>query len=119
VRNSNLDFDEDDATNRLYARFVRHDSTAENMRVLQGYLERFGRLVGFCTQTRRDCFRQQSRPGAESNAWTKTRRKCRRPRLPGIKRTAHCLDTGSGYRLIPRKPRQGSNVIPDRTRSIS
>ncbi len=39
----------DDATSRLYARFVRHDSTAENMRVLQGYLERFGRPQAFYT----------------------------------------------------------------------
>src|ERR1700680_1199641 len=39
----------DDATSRLYARFVRHDSTAENMRVLQGYLERFGRPLAFYT----------------------------------------------------------------------
>ena len=33
----------DDATSRLFARFVRHDSTAENMRVRRGYRERFGR----------------------------------------------------------------------------
>jgi transposase len=39
----------DDATSRLYARFVRHDSTAENMRVLQSYLERFGRPLAFYT----------------------------------------------------------------------
>ena len=39
----------DDATSRVYARFVEHDSTAENMRVLQGYLERFGRPVAFYT----------------------------------------------------------------------
>ena len=39
----------DDATSRVYARFAGHDSTAENMRVLQGYLERFGRPVAFYT----------------------------------------------------------------------
>jgi hypothetical protein len=33
----------DDATSRLWARFVRHDSTAENMQVLRVYLERYGR----------------------------------------------------------------------------
>jgi transposase len=39
----------DDATSRLFARFVRHDSTAENMRVLREYLERFGRPMAFYT----------------------------------------------------------------------
>lgn len=39
----------DDATSRLHARFVLHDSTAENMRVLQGYLEQFGRPGAFYT----------------------------------------------------------------------
>ncbi|MEZ5356723.1 MAG: DDE-type integrase/transposase/recombinase [Bryobacteraceae bacterium] len=35
----------DDATSRLYARFVRSDSTEENMKVLWGYVEKFGRPV--------------------------------------------------------------------------
>jgi transposase len=39
----------DDATSRLFARFVRHDSTEENMRLLWSYLERFGRPVSFYT----------------------------------------------------------------------
>jgi DNA-binding Lrp family transcriptional regulator len=39
----------DDATSRLYARFVRHDSTEENMKLLWSYLERFGRPVRFYT----------------------------------------------------------------------
>jgi hypothetical protein len=30
----------DDATSRLFARFVRHDSTEENMKLLWSYLER-------------------------------------------------------------------------------
>jgi transposase len=37
----------DDATSRLWARFVRHDSTEENMKLLWSYLERFGRLLAF------------------------------------------------------------------------
>jgi hypothetical protein len=32
----------DDATSRLLARFVEHDSTEDNMRLLQSYLERTG-----------------------------------------------------------------------------
>jgi len=39
----------DDATSRLHARFVRHDSTAENMRVLWSYVELYGRPLAFYT----------------------------------------------------------------------
>ncbi|MGD1101217.1 MAG: ISNCY family transposase [Terriglobia bacterium] len=39
----------DDATSRAYARLVGHDSTEENLRVLWGYLERWGRPVEFYT----------------------------------------------------------------------
>jgi hypothetical protein len=39
----------DDATSRLFARFVRHDSTAENMKLLWSYVEKFGRPLAFYT----------------------------------------------------------------------
>jgi DNA-binding Lrp family transcriptional regulator len=39
----------DDATSQGYGRFVRQDSTEENLRVLWGYLERWGRPVEFYT----------------------------------------------------------------------
>jgi transposase len=39
----------DDATSQLTARFVRHDSTEENMRLLWSYLEAHGRPVAFYT----------------------------------------------------------------------
>jgi hypothetical protein len=39
----------DDATSRLFARFVRHDSREENMRLLWTYVERFGRPLAFYT----------------------------------------------------------------------
>jgi transposase len=35
----------DDATSRALARFARHDSTAENMRLLWDWVERYGRMV--------------------------------------------------------------------------
>jgi hypothetical protein len=35
----------DDATSRALARFASHDSTAENMRLLWAWLERYGRMV--------------------------------------------------------------------------
>jgi DNA-binding IscR family transcriptional regulator len=39
----------DDASSRLHARFVLHDSTAENMRLLWSYVERHGRPVSYYT----------------------------------------------------------------------
>jgi hypothetical protein len=39
----------DDATSRLLARFVRHDTTEENMKLLWSYLEKFGRPLAFYT----------------------------------------------------------------------
>ena len=39
----------DDATSRLSARFVRHDSTEENMKLLKSYVEKFGRPLAFYT----------------------------------------------------------------------
>jgi hypothetical protein len=39
----------DDATGELMARFAAHDSTAENMRLLQTYLEKNGRPAAFYT----------------------------------------------------------------------
>jgi len=39
----------DDATSRLFARFVRHDTTEENMRLLWRYVEKFGRPLAFYT----------------------------------------------------------------------
>ncbi|MCL5742654.1 MAG: hypothetical protein M1541_01815, partial [Acidobacteria bacterium] len=39
----------DGATSRLFARFVRRDSTEENMKLLWNYLEKFGRPLTFYT----------------------------------------------------------------------
>ena len=61
----------DDATSRLFARFVRHDSTEENMRLLWSYLEKFGRPVAFYTdkaslfQTAQK--RKRDQPGVEKD----------------------------------------------------
>ena len=62
----------DDATSRLLARFVRHDSTEENMRLLWSYLETFGRPLSFYTdkashfQTTEK--RRRDEPGVEKDA---------------------------------------------------
>ena len=39
----------DDATSRLWARLAEHDSTEENLRVLEGWLRRYGRPVAYYT----------------------------------------------------------------------
>jgi len=62
----------DDATSRLLARFVRHDSTEENMKLLWSYVEKFGRPVTFYTdkaslfQTAEK--RKRDEPGVEKDA---------------------------------------------------
>ena len=62
----------DDATSELTARFVRHDSTEENMRVLEMYLQRHGRPVAFYTDKaslfRTAEKRRRDRPGEEVDA---------------------------------------------------
>jgi hypothetical protein len=61
----------DDATSRLFARFVRHDTSEENMRLLWAYLERFGRPLAFYTdkagmfQVAVKTKRQQQREGLD------------------------------------------------------
>jgi hypothetical protein len=62
----------DDATSRLFARFVQHDSTAENLKLLWSYLEKFGRPLTFYTdkaslfQTAEK--RKRDEPGVEKDA---------------------------------------------------
>lgn len=51
----------DDATSQPWARFVAEDSTAENMRVLWGYLQRYGRPVAFYTD-KASMFQTSRRP---------------------------------------------------------
>lgn len=62
----------DDATSRLFARFVRHDSTEENMKLVRSYVEKFGRPIAFYTdkaalfQTAEK--RKRDEPGVEKDA---------------------------------------------------
>lgn len=61
----------DDATSRLFARFVRHDSTEENMRLLWSYLEKFGRPLAFYTDKaslfRNNEKRRRDEPGVDKD----------------------------------------------------
>src|SRR6202162_5030109 len=62
----------DDATSRLFARFVRHDSTEENMKLLWSYLEKVGRPLSFYTDKasmfRTAEKRKRDEPGVEKDA---------------------------------------------------
>ena len=62
----------DDATSRLLARFVRQDSTTENMKLLWSYVEKFGRPVSFYTDKaslfRTAEKRKRDEPGVEKDA---------------------------------------------------
>jgi biotin operon repressor len=61
----------DDATSRLLARFVRHDSTEQNMRLLWSYVEKFGRPLGFYTDKaslfRNNGKRRRDEPGVDKD----------------------------------------------------
>ena len=59
----------DDATSQAYARFVEQDSTEENLRVLRGYLERWGRPVEFYTDKHSMFTVNRPRQEAEDEAW--------------------------------------------------
>ena len=61
----------DDATSRLYARFVRSDSTEENMRTLWRYVELYGRPLSFYTDKaslfRNNEKRRRDEPGVDQD----------------------------------------------------
>jgi len=62
----------DDATSRLYARFVKSDSTEENMRTLWDYVELYGRPLAFYTDKaslfRNNEKRRRDEPGVDQDA---------------------------------------------------
>jgi transposase len=62
----------DDATSRLFARFVQHDSTEQNMKLLWSYLEKFGRPLTFYTDKaslfRNNEKRRRDEPGVDKDS---------------------------------------------------
>jgi hypothetical protein len=58
----------DDATSELTARFVQHDSTEENMRLLWTYLERHGRPLAFYTD-KASLFQTAPKIGRDHKQW--------------------------------------------------
>ena len=85
----------DDATSRLFARFVRHDSSEENMKLVWSYVEKFGRPIAFYTdkaslfQTAEK--RKRDEPGVEKDA-VEMAADANRPCLAG---TGDHLDSGA------------------------
>ena len=61
----------DDATSRLLARFVRHDSAEENMKLLWTYLTKYGRPVAFymdrASMFRTTARRKREEPGVDQD----------------------------------------------------
>jgi transposase-like protein len=101
----------DDATSRLFARFVRHDSTEENMKLLWSYVEKFGRPLAFYTDKaslfRTAEKRKRDEPGVDKDRW-----RCRRRRLG-----ARCRNWGScGSRRILRRRKDAWKGISGRRR---
>ena len=102
----------DDATSRLFARFVRHDSTEENMKLLWSYLEKFGRPLAFYTD-KASLFRRRRSANGMSRGWTRTRWRCRRRRSGG-----RCGSWGSpGLRRTRRRPKGGWSGILERPKT--
>ena len=96
----------DDATSRLWARFATQDTTQENMRVLWGYLERYGRPLAFYT----DKAGMFERPILDSSGRT--------ARLVQPTQITRALNwTSVGSPLIRRRPKAGLNasLAPHRT----
>jgi hypothetical protein len=85
----------DDATSRLFARFVRHDTSEENMRLLWSYLERFGRPLAFYTdkagmfQVAVKSKRQEQREGPDRQEMPPTQI------ARALRRVGHRLDSGT------------------------
>jgi transposase len=103
----------DDATSRLWARFALHDSTEENMNLLETYLRRHGRPAAFYTD-QGVCFARRRRPLATNGICRARSGSCYHPRRSngGCGNWASC-----GSRRILRRPRGGSKEALRRPRT--
>jgi hypothetical protein len=70
----------DDATSRVWARFVEHDSREENRRTLWGWLRRYGRLWRRITPIKTASFAAPARP-----RWANSCEEKRRARSSGVR----------------------------------
>ena len=102
----------DDATSRLFARFVRHDSTEENMRLLWSYLERFGRPLMFYTD-KASLFSNNEKHKRDEPGVEKDRRRCRRRKSAARYRSWE----SRGKRRIRRRRKGAWNEILGRHRT--
>jgi len=98
----------DDASSQAYARFVEQDSTEENLRVLWGYVEGWGRPVEFYTD--KSSLFTVNRPRVEAadeavkQEWTQIGRALRELGIGWIARTR-------------RKPKAGLSAFSARRRT--
>ena len=96
----------DDATSELTARFVPHDSTEENLRLLR---RTWSATAGpwHSTPTRRACFRRRPKSrGIRSNGRARSARPCRRRRSAA----PYASWASSGSRRIPLRPKAAWNA---------
>lgn len=93
----------DDATSRPFARFVRHDSTEENMRLLWSYVEKFGRPLSFYTDKASLFQTAQKRKRDEPGVDQEIPSRCHRPRLGAPYESWESL----GLEHILRRPKGG------------
>ena len=103
----------DDASSRVHARFVLHDSTEENMRLLWSYVERYGRPVSYYTD-KASLFQtapKTARDGKNCRATSGSR--CRPCRSAG--RLGNWILSGS--RRTRRKPRDAWSAVSRRRRT--
>ena len=77
----------DDATGELTARFARHDSTEENMRLLWSYLEKNGRPVAFVMDSGETYFKRALRLGVRSGGFVQV--------LDGVKEGERVVSRGA------------------------
>ena len=73
----------DDATSRWFARFVRSDSTVENMNLLERYLKKHGRPLALLHRQSVDLSNRGEDQTRREPSGEKTGRSCRRRRSAG------------------------------------
>jgi hypothetical protein len=86
----------DDASSRVHARFVLHDSTEENMRLLWSYVERYGRPVSYYTD-KASLFQTAPKIARDSKELPRDEREPLPPTQIGraLRELEHCLDRGT------------------------
>jgi biotin operon repressor len=103
----------DDATSELTARFVAHDSTQENMRLLKTYLETNGRPLAFYTD-KASLFQTAPKIARDQQELTRDERQPLPPtQIGSVARARNRVAAGA----FPASQRPGRAQLSDRARS--